>query len=142
MKKRELFSVYPLPPDLKAQKLRLLQEVGHFWHNASFTHGWSSPPFHYHDVKQELDEACDMVVRIRAHCMKKHADMRTGPGASAEYFWSLHNKPEDKVRFVDQLVEAILSNEDGFEAPLDEALVKRYVASIRDLRKKAHDLKP
>jgi type IV secretory pathway VirB10-like protein len=140
-KKKELFSIYPLPASLKQEKQKLKSEVGNFWHNASFVHGWAAPAFLYHDVKAEVDEACDMVVRIRAHCQRKFPEMRTGPGASAEFLWSQQHKPEDKQKFVDQLVEAILSNADGFEPPLDKALVDRYIATIREMRKQATEVK-
>lgn len=140
-KRAEIFGQYPLSPQLKAEKLQLLAALQQFWASAAFTHGWSTPPFAFHDVKPQVDEAADIATRIRAHCLRKHPQMRTGPGAAVEYLWSLHSLPQDKDKFVEALVEAIFSNTNGFEAPLDESLVARYIAEIRELRKQ-HKHKP
>jgi HSP20 family molecular chaperone IbpA len=134
-KREEIFGVHPLSPALKAQKLELLGQLSQFWASPGFANGMSTPPFQFHDVKAELDDACDIATRIHAYCVTKHPQMRSGPGAALEYLWGLQSMPEDKGKFVESLVEAIFSNSNGFEAPLDQALLTRYIGEIRELRK-------
>lgn len=121
----------------KAEKANLLQAYGQFFKNISFARGWARPPFVYQDIKHLLDEAADIVVRIRTYCKQSH-EMRTQPieGAGVEFLYTLHEKPSNEVVFVNDLVHATFSDANGYVAPLDESLVTRYIEQIRKYKEK------
>jgi len=131
----------PLNSALQQEKAKLTAAISDFWSSAGFQRHWSEPLFGYVDVKNEIASAADMVVRIRAYCARKHepAGNPHTAGAAIEYLWSLHEKPTDLTAFESELVHACLMDENGYHAPLDEALVDQYIGEIRQLRLEAEE---
>ena len=136
MSRRQKTFSESLSPDLLSEKRQLVASLQEFWHSIGFQRHWSAPPFLYVDVKEQIDNAADAVVRIRAHSKRKHPEMRQThtAGAAIEYLWSVHQLPEDFQAFEDQVVHACLMDSKGYVAPLDESLVNQYIAEIRHYR--------
>lgn len=121
-----------------------MRAYGEYWHSTNFQRGWATPAFLLQDVKAQLEDAADIVVRIRAYCQSKHADVVFSPitGSALDWLWTVHTAPADdhaRTAFVDDLVHATFTlggnaeREGGsmYMAPLDEHLVNKFIAGIR-----------
>ena len=129
----------PLTAELKQDKLRLVDSLASFWRNVGFKKNWTEPCFLYVDVKPQIDNVADTVVRIRSWARSKFPDARETPicGAAIEKLWSMHEKPSDLEQFETEMIKACLMDSEGYVAPLDEELVSKYIEEIRSSRELA-----
>ncbi len=57
----------PITSDQKRKIYELRAAYADFWNNRKFKKGWAKPLFDYGQVEELLDEAAEIVVRIREH---------------------------------------------------------------------------
>ena len=120
------------------QKRELVSKYMSFWDKAKFRKGWSKHLFDRHEVKDLLDEAAEIVVRIREALGPQHNKRRAilpTHGNAHEYLWNLESNPlENKEAFVRDIVHATFSNTAGYLGALSLSVVDDAIAQARAIR--------
>lgn len=125
----------PLTEQQLVEKNKLKRAYARFWDNSAFRKGWSQPPFPLSEAEHLLEEAAELVVRIRT-ALREGGKKCRGPaghiqGSATEYFWSTSSKPQEVSKFVTGLVMATLQDEDGYLYDVDDAWVNERVSELR-----------
>jgi len=108
-------------------KNKLIESYNSFWENIRFKKGWEKPTFYPEDVKEQLENAAEIVVRIRSALDKKRAPptVRVIDGSAKEFLWSISNHPDatDYDSFIKGLVHANFMDTAGYVENLSEDYV-------------------
>lgn len=128
----------PLSSTQLNQKRELVAKYRSFWDKAKYNKGWSKPLFERHEVDDLLDEAAEIVVRIRNGLGSKYTKCRNllpSHGSAHEYLWNLETNPlDDKPAFVRDIVHATFSNTAGYLNSLSLQAIDDAILQVRNIR--------
>src|SRR3989338_1374061 len=142
----------PLSPLERDTKASLLRALTSFWDTAKFRKGICRPCVRYGDVAVLVDEAAEIVVRVRRVLRRlRNVDILEGApagGAAIQFLHALVESPLEAdatgTSFLVDLVQGMCSSDRGFLAGCDaeamNVLVPLARAQIESARSEAHTL--
>jgi HSP20 family molecular chaperone IbpA len=105
-----------------------------FWESVKFSKGWDAPVIEMNDVIHLLDEAAEIVVRIRTYLDANNPESerkyRVVDGNAKEYLWDLESRPKDEV-FIRDLVHATLSTSNKYVEGLNAEKIGKLMKDIQ-----------
>eukprot|EP01114_Cavostelium_apophysatum_P013772 TRINITY_DN3411_c0_g1_i7.p1 TRINITY_DN3411_c0_g1~~TRINITY_DN3411_c0_g1_i7.p1 ORF type:complete len:740 (+),score=249.18 TRINITY_DN3411_c0_g1_i7:190-2409(+) len=140
------FLVGPLSSKQAQASREVRDSYNDFWNNIKFRRGWESPLVDMNQVSPLLDEAAEIVVRIRSYLDEKDPSikMRMRDGSAREYLWEWQHgdgetSPMDNPEeFVNEMVHWTFRDANGYVEGLTEEELDRYIRICRKYNQERH----
>lgn len=127
------WAVGPLTAEEQKETRAVKAAYASFWENLKFKKGWDTPLFFQSEIDDMLDQAAEIVARIRVYLDATHPGfkMRMAEGNAHEFFWSQLEHPRVRPEaFVRELVHQTLKDANGYVEGLSKSEVDKYVDSV------------
>lgn len=150
----------PLTPQMCSKKRELVQRYKSFWEKTKYMKGWMKPIVEKNQVIDLLEEAAEIVIRIKAAIgklndhkntlapKKKVSKVNSSLGTAHEYLWNLELDLTDKnnEQFIHGIVHATFSNTGGYfyglsRPILDDAIKQAHLIINQEREKRENELK-
>lgn len=133
----------PLTGKMKSDVKAVKEAYGTFWDNIKFRKGWEKPLFTKDEVAPLLDEAAEVVVRIRSKLdeINPGFKLRMLEGSAKEFLWQFTKDPnKHRSSFVRGLVHATLSDANGYVEGLTREIIDNALDACREYHGTANNV--
>lgn len=135
----------PLTPKQQRDVLNVKSAIESFWDNIKFRKEWEKPLFSKEEVQPLIQEASEIVVRIRSDMDEKDPSfkLRLLDGNAREYLWGLTSNPKKHPeRFVRNLVHSVFQDSNGYVEGLTKKDVDEKIKQIQQYLEDGGDKGP